>query len=223
MGRKVHPVGFRLKSIRDWNTRWFAEGKQYEDQLIEDFNIRNLIMKELPSAGISLIEIERFPNQVQVTIHTARPGIVIGRKGASVKELRGKLREATGKSVRVEVEEITQPDTDAQLIAENIASQLKRRISHSRAMKRAIQQAMRQGVHGVRIEVSGRLGGSDMARKEKMWDGQVPRNTIRADLQYGFAEALTTFGQTGVKVWVYRGEILPQKSEAEAMEVYISE
>ncbi len=223
MGRKVHPVGFRLKSIRDWNTRWFAEGKQYEDQLIEDFNIRSLIMKELPSAGISLIEIERFPNQVQVTIHTARPGIVIGRKGASVKELRGKLREATGKSVRVEVEEITQPDTDAQLIAENIASQLKRRISHSRAMKRAIQQAMRQGVQGVRIEVSGRLGGSDMARKEKMWDGQVPRNTIRADLQYGFAEALTTFGQTGVKVWVYKGEILPQKSEAEAMEVYISE
>ena len=223
MGRKVHPVGFRLKSIRDWNTRWFAEGKQYEDQLIEDFNIRELIMKELPSAGISLIEIERFPNQVQVTIHTARPGIVIGRKGAAVKELRGKLRDKTGKSVRVEVEEITQPDTDAQLIAENIASQLKRRISHSRAMKRAIQQAMRQGVQGIRIEVSGRLGGSDMARKEKMWDGQVPRNTIRADLQYGFAEALTTFGQTGVKVWIYNGEILPQKSEAEAMEVYISE
>jgi small subunit ribosomal protein S3 len=223
LGRKVHPVGFRLKSIRDWNTRWFAEGKQYEEQLIEDFKIRNLILKELPSAGISLIEIERFPNQVQVTIHTARPGIVIGRKGAAVKELRGKLRDETGKSVRVEVEEITQPDTNAQLIAENIASQLKRRISHSRAMKRAIQQAMRQGAQGVRIEVSGRLGGSDMARKEKMWDGQVPRNTIRADLQYGFSEALTTFGQIGVKVWIYNGEILPQKSEAEAMEVYISE
>ena len=223
MGRKVHPVGFRLKSIRDWNTRWFAEGKQYEDQLIEDFQIRKLINKELPSAGISLIEIERFPNQVQVTIHTARPGIVIGRKGSSVKELRGKLRGLTGKSIRVEVEEITQPDTDAQLIAENVAGQLKRRISHSRAMKRAIQQAMRQGVQGIRIEVSGRLGGSEMARKEKMWDGRVPRNTIRADLQYGFAEALTTFGQIGVKVWVYRGEILPQKSEAEAMEVYISE
>ena len=223
MGRKVHPVGFRLKSIRDWNTRWFAEGKQYEDQLIEDFQIRKLINKELPSAGISLIEIERFPNQVQVTIHTARPGIVIGRKGSSVKELRGKLRALTGKSIRVEVEEITQPDTDAKLIAENVAGQLKRRISHSRAMKRAIQQAMRQGVQGIRIEVSGRLGGSEMARKEKMWDGRVPRNTIRADLQYGFAEALTTFGQIGVKVWIYRGEILPQKSEAEAMEVYISE
>ncbi|MCA9916743.1 MAG: 30S ribosomal protein S3 [Anaerolineales bacterium] len=223
MGRKVHPVGFRLKAIRDWNTRWFAEGKQYEERLHEDFAIRKAIMKELPSAGISLLEIERFPNQVQVTIHTARPGIVIGRKGASVKELRGKLRELTDKAVRVEVEEITQPDTDAQLISENIAGQLERRISHSRAMKRAIQQAMRQGVEGVRIEVSGRLGGSEMARKEKMWDGRVPRNTIRADLQYGFSEALTTFGRIGVKVWVYKGEILPQKAEFEATDVYISE
>ncbi len=181
MGRKVHPVGFRLKSIRDWNTRWFAEGKQYEERLHEDFAIRKLIMKELPSAGISLLEIERFPNQVQVTIHTARPGIVIGRKGASVKELRGKLRDLTDKAVRVEVEEIAQPDTDAQLIAENIAGQLQRRISHSRAMKRAIQQAMRQGVEGIRIEVSGRLGGSEMARKEKLWDGQYNsgRSAIR--------------------------------------------
>jgi small subunit ribosomal protein S3 len=223
LGRKVHPVGFRLKVIRDWNTRWFAEGKQYEERLHEDFAIRKLIMKELPSAGISLLEIERFPNQVQVTIHTARPGIVIGRKGASVKDLRGKLRELTDKAVRVEVEEIAQPDTDAQLISENIAGQLQRRISHSRAMKRAIQQAMRQGVEGIRIEVSGRLGGSEMARKEKLWDGRVPRNTIRADLQYGFSEALTTFGRIGVKVWVYKGEILPQKTEFEATDVYISE
>jgi small subunit ribosomal protein S3 len=223
LGRKVHPVGFRLKIIRDWNTRWFAEGKQYEERLHEDFAIRKLIMKELPSAGISLLEIERFPNQVQVTIHTARPGIVIGRKGASVKELRGKLRDLTDKAVRVEVEEIAQPDTDAQLIAENVAGQLQRRISHSRAMKRAIQQAMRQGVEGIRIEVGGRLGGSEMARKEKLWDGRVPRNTIRADLQYGFAEALTTFGRIGVKVWVYKGEILPQKTEFEATDVYISE
>lgn len=223
MGRKVHPVGFRLKTIRDWNTRWFAEGKQYEERLHEDFAIRDLIKKELPRAGVSDVEIERFPNQVQVTIHTARPGIVIGRKGASVKELRSKLRALTGKAVKVEVEEISQPDTDAQLIAENIANQLERRISHGRAMKRAVMQAMRQGVEGVRIEVSGRLGGAEMARKEKIWDGQVPRNTIRADLDYGFAEALTTFGRIGVKVWVYRGEILPQKAEAEAMDVYISE
>ena len=222
MGRKVHPVGFRLKSIRDWNARWYAEGSQYADQLHEDYRIRELIKKELPSAGVSLLEIERFPNQVQVTIHTARPGIVIGRKGVSVKELRGKLRNITGKSIRLEVEEISQPDMDAQLIAKNVAGQLERRISHSRAMKRAIMQAMRQGAQGIRIEVSGRLGGSDMARKEKLWDGRVPRNTIRADIDYGFEEAHTTFGRIGVKVWVYKGEILPQKSGA-ALDVYHSE
>ncbi|MBE2220317.1 MAG: 30S ribosomal protein S3 [Anaerolineae bacterium] len=222
MGRKVHPVGFRLKSIRDWNTRWYAEKQAYQDLLFEDFQIRKLIAKELPAAGVSSLEIERAaPNQVQVTIHTAKPGIVIGRKGASVKELRGKLRQLTDKAVRLEVEEITQPDTDAQLIAENVAGQLQRRISHSRAMKRAAMQAMRNGAEGVRIEVSGRLGGSDMARNEKVFDGRVPRNTIRADMQYGFSEALTTFGQIGVKVWIYRGEVLPQK--ADVMEVYVSE
>jgi len=222
MGRKVHPVGFRLKAIRDWNTRWYAEKQAYQDLLFEDFQIRKMIAKELPNAGVSSLEIERAaPNQVQVTIHTAKPGIVIGRKGASVKELRGKLRQLTDKAVRLEVEEITQPDTDAQLIAENVAGQLQRRISHSRAMKRAAMQAMRNGAEGVRIEVSGRLGGSDMARNEKVFDGRVPRNTIRADMQYGFAEALTTFGQIGVKVWVYRGEVLPQK--ADAMDVYVSE
>ncbi len=222
MGRKVHPIGFRLKSIRDWNTRWFAEKQQYRELLHEDFAIRKMVRDELPAAGISSLGIERAaPNQVQVTIHTAKPGIVIGRKGASVKALRGKLRQLTDKSVRLEVEEVSQPDTDAQLIAENIANQLERRISHSRAMKRAAMQAMRQGAEGVRIEVSGRLGGSDMARNEKVWDGRVPRNTIRADMDYGFAEALTTFGIIGVKVWIYRGEILPQK--ADAMDVYISE
>jgi small subunit ribosomal protein S3 len=210
-----------LKTIRDWNTRWFAEGKRYEDLLHEDFAIRKLIKRELPQAGVSGLEIERAPNQVQVTIHTAKPGIVIGRKGASVKELRNKLKDLTGKSVKLEVEEISSPDTDAYLIAENIASQLQRRISHGRAMKRAVMQAMRQGAEGIRIEVGGRLGGSEMARKDKVFDGRVPRNTIRADLDYGFAEALTTFGQIGVKVWVYKGEILPQKSEA--TDVYISE
>jgi small subunit ribosomal protein S3 len=210
-----------LKTIRDWNTRWFAEGKRYEDLLHEDFAIRKLIKRELPQAGVSGLEIERAPNQVQVTIHTAKPGIVIGRKGASVKELRNKLKDLTGKAVKLEVEEISSPDTDAYLIAENIAGQLQRRISHGRAMKRAVMQAMRQGAEGIRIEVGGRLGGSEMARKDKVFDGRVPRNTIRADLDYGFAEALTTFGQIGVKVWVYKGEILPQKSEA--TDVYISE
>lgn len=221
MGRKVHPVGFRLKSIRDWNARWFAEGARYRDLLREDFAIRELIKKELPNAGVASVEIERFPNQVQVTIHTARPGIVIGRKGASVKDLRAKLRDQTGKTVRVEVEEISQPDANAQLIAENITGQLERRISHSRAMKRAILQATRAGVKGIRIEASGRLSGSEMARNEKLWEGRVPRNMIRADMDYGFAEALTTYGRIGVKVWVYNGEILPQR--VEATDVYISE
>jgi small subunit ribosomal protein S3 len=222
LGRKVHPIGFRLKSIRDWDARWFAEGDRYRELLQEDFAIREKIKQEMPAAGISKVEIERFPNQIQITIHTAKPGIVIGRKGASVKELRGKLRDMTNKAVKVEVEEITQPDADAQLIAENIVGQLERRISHSRAIKRAVMQAMRAGVEGVRIEASGRLSGAEMARQEKASDGRVPRNTIRADMDYGFAEALTTFGRIGVKVWVYKGEILPQRA-AEPAEVYISE
>jgi small subunit ribosomal protein S3 len=220
LGRKVHPVGFRLKSIRDWNTRWYAEGDRYRELLHEDFAIRRLINKELPRAGISRIDIERFPNQIQILLYTSKPGIVIGRKGATVKELRGKLRDLTNKSVRLDVEEISMPDLDAQLVAENIAGQLNRRISHSRAMKRAALQAMRQGAKGIRIECGGRLSGAEMARKEKIWDGQVPRNTIRADLDFGFSEALTTFGRIGVKVWIYKGEVLPQKSEA--TDVYVS-
>ena len=221
MGRKVHPVGFRLKSIRDWNARWYAEGGRYRDLLHEDIAIRRMVKQDLGAAGVAKVEIERFPNQVQVTIHTARPGIVIGRKGAAVKDLRQKLKDLTGKTARVEVEEITQPDANAQLIAENIAGQLERRISHSRAMKRAILQAMRAGVKDIRIEASGRLAGSEMARNEKLWEGRVPRNMIRANLDYGFAEALTTYGRIGIKVWVYNGEILPQR--VEATDVYISE
>ena len=210
-----------MKVIRDWNARWYAEGSRYRDLLQEDIAIRRMVKQDLGAAGVARIEIERFPNQVQVTIHTARPGIVIGRKGAAVKDLRQKLKDMTGKTARVEVEEITQPDANAQLIAENITGQLERRISHSRAMKRAVLQAMRAGVKGIRIEASGRLSGSEMARNEKLWEGRVPRNMIRADLDYGFAEALTTYGRIGVKVWVYNGEILPQR--VEATDVYISE
>jgi len=221
LGRKVHPIGFRLKIIRDWNARWYAEGDRYRELLQEDFAIRRLIKDELPRGGISTIEIERFPNQVQVVIHTSKPGIVIGRKGVTVKDLRTKLRDLTDKAVKLDVEEITEPDLDAQLVSENIANQLNRRISHSRAMKRAAMQAMRQGAEGIRIECAGRLSGAEMARTEKTWDGRVPRNTIRADLDYGFAEALTTFGRVGVKVWIYKGDILPQKNEA--TDVYISE
>lgn len=222
MGRKVHPVGFRLKSIRDWNARWYAEGGRYRELLQEDMLIRKVVKQDLMAAGVAKIEIERFPNQVEVTIHTARPGIVIGRKGAAVKDLRTKLKDMTGKTVRVEVEEITQPDANAQLIAENITGQLDRRIAHSRAMKRAVLQAMRAGVKGIRIEASGRLSGSEMARNEKLWEGRVPRNMIRADLDYGFAEALTSYGRIGVKVWVYNGEILPQRQQP-VTDVYISE
>ena len=221
MGRKVHPVGFRLKITRDWNARWFAEGDRYRDLLQEDFAIRRMINHELPRAGIAGIEIERFPNQVQVAIWTSKPGIVIGKKGANVKDLRAKLNESTGKKVKLDVHEVTQPDLNSQLVAENIASQLERRIAHSRAIKRSVLQAMRQGAKGIRIEVGGRLSGSEMARTETVSEGQVPRSTLRADLDYGFAEALTTFGRIGVKVWIYKGEVLPQK--AEPSDVYISE
>ncbi len=208
MGRKVHPKGFRLKVIREWDARWYAEGERYVNLLMEDRKIRKFLKARTTRAGVSRIEIERHPNQVIITINTVRPGLIIGRKGEAVKELRQLLQEMTGKTVKVEVSEIEKPDLDATLVAENVASQLVRRIGHSRAMKRAIMQAMRQGAGGIRVEVSGRLGGSDMARREWMFDGRVPRNTLRADIDYGFAEALTTFGQIGVKVWIYKGDIL---------------
>ena len=209
MGRKVHPKGFRLKVIREWDARWYAEGERYVNLLMEDRQIRKYLKAKTARAGVSRIEIERHPNLVIITINTVRPGLIIGRKGEAVKELRQNLQDMTGKKVKVEVSEIEKPDLDATLVAENVASQLVRRIGHSRAMKRAIMQAMRQGAGGIRIEVSGRLGGSDMARREWMFDGRVPRNTLRADIDYGFAEALTTFGQIGVKVWIYKGDILP--------------
>ena len=176
---------------------------------MEDRKIRKFLKARTSRAGVSRIEIERHPNLVIITINTVRPGLIIGRKGEAVKELRQNLQDMTGKKVKVEVSEIEKPDLDATLVAENVASQLVRRIGHSRAMKRAIMQAMRQGAGGIRIEVSGRLGGSDMARREWMFDGRVPRNTLRADIDYGFAEGLTTFGQIGVKVWIYKGDILP--------------
>ncbi len=209
MGRKVHPKGFRLKVIREWDARWYAEGERYVNLLMEDRKIRKFLKAKTSRAGVSRIEIERHPNLVIITINTVRPGLIIGRKGEAVKELRQNLQDMTGKKVKVEVSEIEKPDLDATLVAENVASQLVRRIGHSRAMKRAIMQAMRQGAGGIRIEVSGRLGGSDMARREWMFDGRVPRNTLRADIDYGFAEGLTTFGQIGVKVWIYKGDILP--------------
>jgi small subunit ribosomal protein S3 len=187
MGRKVHPTGFRLKVIKDWNGRWFADGRRYGELLHEDLRIRKAVKGLHENAGIARVEIERFPNLV-VVLHTARPGIVIGRKGDAVKKLRQELEQLTGgKKVKVEVEEIASPDMDSQLVAENIAGQLERRISHSRAMKRAVQQAMRQGAKGIRIAVAGRLAGSEMARRETIQEGQVPLTTLRADIDYGFA------------------------------------
>jgi small subunit ribosomal protein S3 len=222
MGRKVHPTGMRLKIIKDWNARWYAEGRRYGELLHEDLAIRNLIEEEHANAGISRIEIERFPNQVLVTLHTARPGIVIGRKGSTVKELRAKLEDMTGKKVRIEVEEVENPDVDATLVAQNVAGQLERRISHSRAMKRAASQAMRQGAEGIKIMTAGRLSGSEMSRSEWVREGRVPLQTLRADIDYGTAEAETTFGQLGVKVWIYKGEILGDEME-ETEGVYVSQ
>ena len=215
MGRKVHPYGFRLGVIRDWKARWYAEGAEYADLLHEDLEIRRYIAESSGKAGISNVEIERSPNQVSVTIWTARPGIIIGRKGAAVKILRSELEDLTGKHVSVDVQEITQPELDAKLVAENIVSQLERRISHNRAMKRAVQGAMRAGAQGVMVLCKGRLHGSEMARAQSVREGQVPRHTLRADIHYAQEEAHTTYGRIGVKVWVYMGEVLP---EAKAQE-----
>jgi small subunit ribosomal protein S3 len=220
LGRKVHPYGFRLKVIRDWKSRWFAEGREYSDLLAEDREIRDLITTEMRArardgqSGISRIEIERFPpNQVSVIIWTARPGVVIGRKGENVKRLRQQIEELTGgKRVHVDIQEVEQPDLDARLVAENIVAQLEKRIYHSRAMKRAVRQALRAGAEGVKVMCSGRLAGAEMARREWMREGRVPLQTLRADIDYAQEEALTTYGRIGVKVWIYKGEILPRKS-----------
>ena len=216
MGRKVHPYGFRIGIIRDWKARWYAEGQKYTELLHEDFAIRRLIRGEMERAGISSIEIERFPKQVSITIWTAKPGIVIGRKGASINALKRRLEELTkGKGIRLEVQEVGKPDLDAYLVAENIAQQLERRISFRRAMKQAIGRAMRAGAKGAMVTCSGRLAGAEMARSQTFREGRVPRHTLRADIDYAQNEALTTFGRIGVKVWIYKGDILPEKSMAE--------
>jgi small subunit ribosomal protein S3 len=224
MGRKVHPVGFRLKINKTWESRWFANPDKYADQLHEDRGIRNIIAEIAPRAGISRIEIERFPNSVQITVHTSKPGIVIGRKGTTVKEMRRRVQELTGTSVKLDVAEIKIPEMDARLVAENIVNQLERRISHRRAMQRAVNQAMRQGAEGIKVMCAGRLSGTEMARREWQREGRVPAQTLRADLDFARDEALTTYGRIGVKVWIYKGEILPEaEDQQEAMDVYVSE
>jgi small subunit ribosomal protein S3 len=225
MGRKVHPVGFRLNINQPWQGRWYAEGKEYMTQLHQDFEIRRLVHQEAEKAGVSRIEVERYPGKVKVSVHTAKPGILIGRKGESVKKMRQALEALTTKKIDLEIKEIKNPDTDAYLVAVNIAGQLERRVSYRRAMKRALQQAMRQGAQGIKVEVAGRLSGAEMARSVWLREGRVPLQTLRADIDFARAEALTTYGRIGVKVWVYKGEAMPIVEEkVESTEgVYVSE
>ena len=214
MGRKVHPLGFRLGVIKTWRSRWYAEGDEFVARLGEDKRIRDSIRAQVGHAGIADIEIERLPNQVIVMIHTAKPGIIIGRRGSAVKELRQGLEQATGKRIKIEVQEIKKPDLNAYLVAENIVGQLQRRISHGRAMRRAVQQSMRAGAQGVMIACGGRLSGAEMARRESISEGRIPRHTLRADIDFARFEALTTYGRIGVKVWIYKGEVLGAEQEA---------
>jgi small subunit ribosomal protein S3 len=225
MGRKVHPIGFRLAVSRGWQGRWFAEGAEYRQQLNQDLAIRDLIQNASPRAGVSRVDIERQPGKIKITIFTAKPGILIGRKGEGVKKIREKLQEMVGRKVDLDIKEISSPDTDALLVAKNIADQLERRIAYRRAMKRAIQTAMRQGAQGIKIEVAGRLGGAEMARTVWLREGRVPLQTLRANIDFARAEASTTYGRIGVKVWVYRGDLQSEAEErAEVTEgVYVSE
>lgn len=214
MGQKVNPVGLRIGIIRDWESRWYAE-KDYADLLHEDLKVREYISKRLSDASVSKIEIERAANRVNITIHTAKPGMVIGKGGTEVEALRKALNALTGKRVHINILEIKKADIDAKLVAENIARQLENRVSFRRAQKQAIQRAMRAGAQGIKTMVSGRLGGADIARSESYSEGTVPLHTLRADIDYGTAEADTTYGKLGVKVWIYRGEVLPTKKNTE--------
>lgn len=225
MGRKVHPIGFRLGIIQDHRARWFAEGGEYRELLEEDLAIRKLIFDSHDRGSIAEVEIERLPaaKQVSVIISTAKPGIVIGRKGANVNQLRKKLEALTQKKVHIDVVEIENPDLNAYLIGESIAQQIERRISYRRAMKQAVRRAMKAGAQGIMITCGGRLGGHDMARSETQREGRIPRHTLRADIDYANVEALTTYSKIGVKVWVYKGEILPKpKEEQVATTAYVS-
>ena len=209
MGRKVHPMGFRLGLIKEHHSRWYASGREYVALLNEDRAIRDTIRGRLPDANISHIDIERQSNQVEVIVETARPGMIIGRKGATVNELREQLLRITGRSIRIDVKELNRPELSAPLVARSVGEQLERRVSWRRAMRSAGQRAMRQGAKGFMITVSGRLGGSDMGRVDSFRRGQVPRHTLRADIDYGTDVGRTTYGVIGVKVWIYRGEVLP--------------
>ena len=214
MGQKVNPHGLRVGVIKDWDSKWYAE-KEYADYLVEDHAIRTYLKKRLYSAGVSQMEIERASDRVKITIHTAKPGVVIGKGGAEIEKVKGELAQFTDKKLVVDIKEIKRPDKDAQLVAENIALQLENRISFRRAMKSCMSRTMKSGALGIKAAVSGRLGGADMARTEFYSEGTIPLQTLRADIDYGFAEADTTYGKVGVKAWVYNGEVLPTKGSKE--------
>ncbi|WBY64237.1 30S ribosomal protein S3 [Thermocaproicibacter melissae] len=208
MGQKVNPHGFRVGVIKDWDSRWFAKDEVFADMLVEDYKLRKMLLKQLAPAGVPKVEIERDASKVRIHIHCAKPGIVIGKGGAEIEKLRLQCEKFLGKPVTINIVEIKNPDTNAQLVAENIAQQLEKRISFRRAMKQCIGRAMKMGVKGIKTQVSGRLGGAEIARREQYHDGTIPLQTIRADIDYGFAEAATTYGRIGVKVWIYKGEVL---------------
>ena len=210
MGQKVNPIGFRLGINRDWDSRWFA-GKEYSNFVLEDFHLRKFLKKRLVQAGVSKTEIERAANKVRIKIHTARPGLVIGKKGVEIENLKRELENKIHREVIIDIQEVRKPEVDAQLVAENVALQLVRRVSFRRAMKKSVSSALRFGALGIKIACSGRLGGAEMARREWYRKGRVPFHTIRADIDYGFAEAFTTYGAIGIKVAIFKGEILPNK------------
>ena len=211
MGQKVNPHGIRVGVIKDWDSKWYAEGN-FADCLVEDYNIRTFLKKKLYSAGVSKIEIERASDRVKVIIHTAKPGVVIGKGGAEIEKLKAEVQKMTAKKLFIDIKEVKRPDRDAQLVAENIAAQLENRVSFRRAMKSTMQRTMKAGAKGIKASVSGRLGGAEIARSEHYSEGTIPLQTLRADIEYGFAEADTTYGKIGVKVWIYKGEVLPTKT-----------
>jgi small subunit ribosomal protein S3 len=219
MGHKVHPYGFRLGVSRTWTAKWYADDKEYTSSLKEDIRIRQLIDRRLANASVSGVEVERGINHVTVTIHTAKPGIVIGKGGANVEVLRQQVGALTDRKVKLEIKEIRQPELDAYLVAMNIAGQLSRRIAFKKAMKQAIQRSMKAGAKGVKIAVAGRLGGSEMGRREWDKEGRIPLGTLRADISYGQVHAHTTYGRIGVKVWIYRGDIAPERTPARELSV----
>ena len=222
MGQKVNPKGFRVGVIRDWDSRWYANKKEFKDLLYEDYKIRKYVKAKLYASGVSKIETERSAKKVKVNIFTAKPGIVIGRGGQEVENLRKYLEKMTGKKVTVNITEVKRPELDAQLVAESVAASLEKRIAFRRAMKQTVGRALRMGAEGIKIMCSGRLGGAEIARTEWYAEGKVPLHTLRADIDYAFAEANTAYGKIGVKVWIYKGEVLPQKAE-KPVEITIAE